>query len=176
MMEKSSLWELFPLGVLVGLYLAISSLVKTAAFRPFVLTRHFIKTSGSVVVTFLFVTVLLWGVARLWGGRGAYKHIVLGWAYTLIPTCCWFFFTSILYMVLPPPRTTQMTGVSLSVVFLTISAVLLFWKIILGYLTLRFGMKMDLVKILLTVCVVAPIIGLYSVGMYRLGIFRIPFL
>lgn len=173
---KNSLWELVPLVVSIGAYLAGSSLVKTAAFRPFVLTRHFVKTSGAVMVTFFFVTAVLWGVGRLGGGKGKYPSFAVGWAYTLVPTLLWFLLTSLLYLILPPPRTTQWTGMSLSIVFLTLSAVLLFWKIMLGYLALRFGLSMDMKKILLTVLVAGPIIGLYSVGMYKLGIFRVPFL
>lgn len=176
LMQNGSVWELAPLVLGIGAYLAGSSLVKTAAFRPFVLTRHFIKTSGAVIVTFFVVSFLLWFIAKKVGGRGAYKPFAIGWAYTLIPTLLWFTLTSVLYLLFPPPRTTAWTGMSLSIVFLTLSAVLLFWKIILGYLTLRFSMRMDMKKILLTVCVVGPVIGAYSVGMYALGIFRIPFL
>ena len=173
---KGTLYELFPIGVLLSLYFATNALVKAPAFRPFVLTRHFIKTSISVAVTALFMSILLWSVGKLFGGKGEYKRFFLGWCYTLIPTLLWFLFTSILYVLIPPPRTTLPTGIALSVVFLTISAVLLFWKIILSYLSLRFGLKLDLLRIFGILLVSGPIIGLYSIGMYRLGIFRVPFL
>jgi len=53
---------------------------------------------------------------------------------------------------------------------------LFFWKIILSYLALRFGMKLDLMRIFGILVVSLPILGVYSFGMYRLGIFRVPFL
>jgi len=173
---KGTLLELVPMAALLSLYFATNAMVKAPAFRPFVLTRHFIKTSVSVVVTALFISLLLWGVGRLLGGKGEYKRFFLGWAYTLIPTLAWFLFTSLLYVFIPPPRTTLPTGVALSVVFLTVSAVLFFWKLILAYLSLRFGLKLDLIRIFGILLISAPVIGLYSVGMYRLGIFRVPFL
>lgn len=173
---KGTLFELFPIGVLLSLYFATNALVKVPAFRPFVLTRHFIKTSVSVVVTAVFVSWLLWTAGKLFGGKGEYKRFFLGWSYTLIPTLVWFLFTSLLYVFIPPPRTTLPTGVLLSVAFLTISVVLLFWKIILSYLSLRFGLKLDLLRIFGILLVSGPIIALYSIGMYRLGIFKVPFL
>lgn len=173
---KGTLWELLPIGVLLSLYFAINALVKTPAFRPFVLTRHFVKTSLSAIGTAIFVSLLLWAIGRLFGGKGEYKRFFLAWCYTLIPTLAWFLFTSILYVVIPPPRTTHPTGIALSLVFLTISGVFFFWKIILGYLSLRFGLKLDLVRILGILLVSGPIIMLYSIGMYRLGIFRVPFI
>jgi hypothetical protein len=174
--NKGTLFELVPMAGLLSLYFAVNALVKAPAFRPFVLTRHFIKTSASVAVTAVFLSFLLWGIGKLFGGKGEYKRFFLGWSYTLIPTLSWFFFTSLLYIAIPPPRTTHPTGIALSVVFLTISAVLFFWKIILSYLSLRFGLKLDLLRILGILLVSAPIIGIYSIGMYRLGIFRVPFL
>jgi hypothetical protein len=173
---KGTLFELLPMGALLSLYFATNALVKAPAFRPFVLTRHFIKTSVSVVITALFVSWLLWTIGKLFGGKGEYKRFFLGWSYTLIPTLTWFLFTSVLYVLIPPPRTTLPAGIALSVVFLTASAVLLFWKIILSYLSLRFGLKLDLLRIFGILLVSGPIIALYSVGMYRLGIFRVPFL
>ena len=173
---KGTSWELLFVGALLSVYFTVNAIVKTPAFRPFVLTRHFVKTSVAVLVTALFVSWLLWIVGKCFGGKGEYKRFLLGWSYTLIPTLCWFFFTSLLYVIIPPPRTTHPTGGALSLVFLTISAVLFFWKIILSYLSLRFGLKLDLVRILGILLICAPVIGIYSIGMYRLGIFRVPFL
>jgi len=174
--DKGMLFELVPIGILLSLYFATNAIVKAPAFRPFTLTRHFIKTSVSVVITALFVSLLLWSVGKFFGGKGEYKRFFLGWSYTLIPTLIWFLFTSLLYVFFPPPRTTEPAGIALSVVFLTISTVLFFWKIILSYLSLRFGLKLDLFRILGILVVSGPVIALYSIGMYRLGIFRVPFL
>jgi hypothetical protein len=174
--KEGSLGELVPIGMLLSLYFAVNALVKAPAFRPFVLTRHFIKTSISVTIAAVFMSFLLWKVGTWFGGKGEYRRFILGWAYTLIPTLCWFIFTSVLYVLIPPPRSTNPTGIALSVVFLTLSSVLFFWKIILSYLSLRFGLKLDLIRILGILLVCAPMIGVFSVGMYRLGIFKVPFI
>lgn len=174
--QSGLIYELVPLGGLLSLYFAVNALVKTAAFRPFTLTRHFAKTSGAALVSAILLSFLLWKLGSLMGGKGRYKNFALAWGYTLVPTVCWFLFTSMLYVLLPPPRTTNPTGIAFSFVFLTISTVLLFWKIILSYLALRFGLKLDLIRIFGVIALAAPFVVIYSIGMYRLGIFRIPFI
>ena len=173
--NHGSRWELVPLSIIIGSYLGIASLVKVAAFRPYILTKQFVVLGIAVVITYGLVVGLLWMVGKIVGGKGEVKILALGWAYTLIPTTFWFLATSLLYMLLPPPRTTHPLGIIFSVLFLLFSSVLFFWKIILSYLTLRFSMKLDLLRISVVFCIVIPIIALYSVGMYRLGIFKIPF-
>ncbi len=173
--NHGSLWEFVPLTILIASYLGIASLVKTAAFRPYILTKQFVVLGSAVGATYILVVVLLWTVGKIVGGKGKLKTIALGWAYTLIPTTTWFLATSFLYMLLPPPRTTRPLGILFSASFLLFSSVLFFWKIILSYLTLRFSMKLDLLRISIVFCIVIPIVALYSIGMYRLGIFKIPF-
>lgn len=174
--KHGSYWEFVPLTVFIGSYLGVASLVKIAAFRPFMLTKQFVVLGTAVVVTYGLIVVLLWIFGKIAGGKGELKTIALGWAYTLIPTTIWFLATSFLYMLLPPPRTTRPLGILFSVLFLLFSSVLFFWKIILSYLTIRFSMKLDLLRIGFVFCIVIPIVALYSIGMYRLGIFKIPFI
>lgn len=154
--DKGSVWEL----------VFIAMLVMISAFR-------FVFAAAA---TYALVVVLVWVVGQRIGGRGTLKSVALGWGYTMLPTVCWFFMTSLLYVLLPPPRTTSLAGIAFSVLFLVFSVTLLFWKLTLGYLALRFGLKLDLARILVVVAVVAPIVGVWSWGMYRLGIFKVPFL
>jgi len=63
-----------------------------------------------------------------------------------------------------------------SAIFLVFSTVLFFWKVMLTYLTLRFGMRLDLGRIIVVFGVVGGIMLFYSIGMYKLGIFKIPFI
>ncbi len=156
--DRGSAWELVYVAVLASLLLV--SIVKV----------------GAAAVTYTLVVSAAWFVGQCVGGRGTLKSVALGWGYTLLPTVCWFFMTSLLYVLLPPPRTTSFAGIAFSVLFLVVSATLFFWKLTLGYLTLRFGLKLDLARILVVVAVVAPIVGAWSWGMYRLGIFKVPFL
>ncbi len=174
--RSGSLWELAGIGVLLSLYFASAAIVKTASFRPFLLTRHFLVLAAAVLLTYCVAVGLFWVVGHLVGAKGTFKGLLLGWGYTLIPTLIWFLSTSILYVLIPPPRTTSVQGMVFSALYLSFSAVLLFWKVILAYLSLRFGLKLDLAKISVVSFVVLPILGVYSMWMYRLGIFRIPFL
>lgn len=174
--ERGSAWELTYIGLLLTLYFATASIVKTNAFRPFLLTKQFVLLAGASAVTYLVVVATLWGVSLFVRKTGKLQCFALAWAYTLIPTVLWFFATSLLSVILPPPRTTSAAGVIFSLLFLVFSATLFFWKAMLAYLALRFAMKLDLAKILMVVGISLPIIGLYSFGMYRFGIFKVPFL
>ena len=174
--HHGSLWELVPLGVLLSCYFAIASLVKTAAFIPFVLTKQFLLIALSVLVTYGVTTSLLFIVGKCFGGRGSIRIVALAWGYTLLPTLLWFLGTSVLYVLFPPPRTGSPLGIVFSVLFLLFSSVLFFWKTILTYLTLRFGMKLDLWRIIAVFGIVGGSMVFYSIGMYRLGIWKIPFI
>lgn len=173
---SANVWELPSIAGLIAGYFALASLVKVASFRPFLLTREFMVLLGAAMVSYIFVVSLLWIVGRLVGGKGTLAGLACGWGYTLLPTVVWFFMTSALFLILPPPRTTSVAGVVFSGLFLVFSVMLLFWKLMLGYLTLRFGLKLDLARIFVVAGIVMPILGIYSVGMYRLGIFRVPFI
>ncbi len=174
--ERAKCWELLCVAGLIAGYFTLASLVKVAAFHPFLLTREFMVLLGAAVVSYGVVVGLLWIVGRLVGGKGTLAGLACGWGYTLLPTVIWFFTTSALFLLLPPPRTTSVAGIVFSGLFLVFSVTLLFWKLMLGYLTLRFGLKLDLARILVVAGIVVPVLGIYSVGMYRLGIFRVPFL
>lgn len=174
--NHGSVWELVPLGVLLSCYFAIASLVKTAAFRPFVLTKQFIIIAFSVVATYVVTVSLLWVFGKMVGGKGNFRTIAIAWGYTLVPTLIWFLGTSLLYVLFPPPRTGRPLGMLFSAIFLVFSSVLFFWKAILTYLTLRFGMKLDLWRIIAVFGIVGGSMVFYSIGMYRLGIFKIPFI
>lgn len=157
--ERGSLWELACITVLVSLY-CFSARIQVAP----------------VVLTYLVTVGLFWWIGNMMGAKGRLSGFMLGWGYTLIPTLMWFLGTNLLYVLVPPPRTTSPQGIVFSVLYLLFSATLLFWKVILAYLSLRFGLKLDLAKISLVAAFVLPILGIYSVLMYRWGIFRIPFL
>jgi hypothetical protein len=168
--------ELFGAAVVVSVYFALASVIRTAAFRPFLLTRQFTLLALATAVTFILAITLLWGISRLLGGKGTLRAVALCWGYSLLPTLSWFLITSVLYVLIPPPRTERLQGVLFSIVYLVVSGTLFFWKATLAYLTLRFAMRLDLVRIIAVFALTVPVIGAYSVWMYRLGIFRIPFL
>lgn len=168
--------ELGILALIVAVYFSVASIVKTSLFRPYLLTKQWIVLMAGFVSTFIIVIGLFWCVSALFGRSGKLKGFVVSWGYTLLPTVVWFWMTSFLYILLPPPRSTNGTGILFSALYLLISIALLFWKITLSYLALRFGLRLDLAKISLLSAIVLPLLGLYSVLMYRIGVFRIPFI
>ncbi len=174
--DRGSMVELVFIVFLLFFYFAIASIVKTAAFRPFFLTKHLLLLSGTSALTYVISVTLLWQIGKTIGGRGNLRGFIVAWGYTLVPTVTWFLCTSILYVILPPPRTTSVAGIVFSVLFLVFSTTLLFWKITLAYLTLRFGLHLDLLKIFIVTSIVGPLIGLYSIWMFQMGIFKVPFL
>lgn len=176
MVEQGSPWEIVYIGIILAAYFALASLVKTAAFRPFLLTKQFVLLAAGAGGGFLLTVCTLHGVSRLVGGEGKLGKLGIAWAYTLLPTALWFLVTSILYVLLPPPRTTSTLGMLFSILFLVFSATLFWWKVTLAYLTIRFGMKLDLARIAIVILLSVPIIAIYSMGMYRLGIYKVPFL
>ena len=174
--EHSRVGELLYVAILLALYFGTASIVRVAAFRPFLLTRQFIVLASVTGITYLLAVALFWSAGKLVGAQGKLRGLAVLWGYSLLPTLAWFLATSLLYVILPPPRTTSAAGVTFSVLFLVFSLVLFFWKSTITYLTLRFGLRLSLGKILIVLAISLPILALYSVGMYRLGIFRIPFL
>ncbi len=174
--DRSLYGELVCIGVVAGVYFFVASVVKTALFSPFLLTKQWVILFFGFLLTYILTVSLFWIVSSFLGRSGKLKGFMLGWGYTLIPTIVWFWITSFLYILLPPPRSTHGTGIAFSVLYLVISITLLFWKITLSYLSLRFGLRMDLVKILILTAIVLPLLGIYSYYMYYAGVFKIPFI
>jgi hypothetical protein len=168
--------ELPVLAVVLMTYFAVSSLVKTAAFRPYLLTKQFVVLCSGAGLLYLVAVFALWKASVIVGGKGGLRRIAVSWAYTLIPTVVWFLITSLLFVILPPPRTSSIQGIVFSILYLVFSITLLFWKIILAYLAIRFSMKLDLIRILGASVIASPFIVAVSICLYRFGIFRVPFL
>jgi hypothetical protein len=144
--------------------------------HPLLVSFNFFKLTIASLVTFIVVLSAMYVVAKLFRGKGTIKNLFLPWSYSLLPTLVWFFATSLLWFLFPPPRTASFAGKTLSFVFIFFSSFLFFWKGVLYYLTLRFGMKLDFIRIIGVSCVLFPLGFLYALFMYRLGIFRVPFL
>jgi hypothetical protein len=174
--KESTFWEVSPIALLLIGYFTLASLVKTASFRPYLLTKQFILLSGGALVGCGLAVVLIYVAGIILRSSGTFRSVVISWAHTLYPTVAWFFMTSLLFVILPPPRTARLEGLAFSFLYIVISTALLSWKVILGYLTLRFSLRFGIGKILLVTILVGPFIALYYYFMYKIGIFRIPFL
>lgn len=168
--------ELIFVAALLGVYFALASVVRVAAFRPFLLTQEFMALFAGAISGALVSTLGIMAAGRLLRVAVSFDRVLIAWSYTLIPTAVWFLSTSFLYVLLPPPRTTSALGILFSLLFLAFSATLLWWKVTLSYLTLRFALKLDLGKSIVVAVLCAPILATWAIIMYKTGIFKVPFL
>lgn len=158
-------------------YIGTSSLLRKGLdVGPLFLSLYAGKVFWGILFTFVFAWGSLYFAGKLLGGQGTPKSLFLPWAYSLIPTTIWFLLTSFFYFILPPPRTQAITGKLFTIVFITLSLGLFYWKGMLYYFTLRLGHKLSLSKILIVSFIVFPLGILYSLITYKLGLFRIPFI
>lgn len=162
--------------LLVCLYFAFASLIRSGLRNPYLLTIRFNSLFFTFLLGFSSIVVYFYLLAIILRTKTTLRQIFLLYSYTLLPTFFWFLLTSLLYLVLPPPRSMSILGKLFSVVFVTLTIALSIWKFILYYLTLRFGLKMDLFKIIVSTIFLIPLLVFYSVSFYRWGVFRIPFL
>ena len=162
---------------LVFLYFFLSSIVKIGLRNPFLLTLKFNSLYLSAYLGFVMMIALFFLAFRLFRSRDfSVNNMIVLWSYSLWPTLLWFFFTSFMYLLLPPPRSFTYPGKIYSLIYLAVSLTLLFWKLILYYLTLRFGLRFDLYRITVASLIIIPAVAAFSLFMYRISIFKIPFL
>lgn len=105
-----------------------------------------------------------------------FQSFLFTFSYALIPTIIWFAVNSWLYAILPPPRTFSFMGKSFSLVYITFSTAMLAWKIILEYLAVRFATRFSFYSIVYSILFYLVAVIPYSLFMYSLRFFRIPFL
>lgn len=163
-------------GLLLVLYFAIASALKVASFRPFLLTERFVTLYIGAVSGVLVSVGMLRFAGWILGSITPTRTLLVGWVYTLLPTALWFAVTSVLSVLFPPPRTASVPGMLFSLLFIVFSITLLWWKITLAYLVLRFGLKFDLKRNIVVALICAPVLAAWSVLMYKWGIFKVPFL
>lgn len=173
---RKELGETFYIFLGIFFYFAWATLLRTKSLNPLFLTFNFTKLLAAAIFTFLLIILVIYFLGKVVGGKGTLKSVFITWAFSLIPTLFWFFTTSLFYIILPPPRTTRFLGVLFSLFYIAFSVSLFFWKGLLYFLTLRFSLKLDLSRIIFISAILLPLGILYSVLMYRLGIFRIPFI
>jgi hypothetical protein len=106
----------------------------------------------------------------------SFQSLFITFSYSLLPTLFWFSSVSLLYIILPPPRTTSFLGISFSIFFLAFSLSLLAWKLILVFLSLRFSLKLNFYQIIYLLILYLIWFLPYSVILYRFRIFKIPFI
>ncbi|KKP29283.1 MAG: hypothetical protein UR15_C0018G0009, partial [Parcubacteria group bacterium GW2011_GWA2_31_28] len=151
--QENDVLQLLIILIFIYIYFHIANNVKVFAIHPILMLV--------IVLAQLFVTVLFfYGFNRIWEKKVNFTSFVYTFSYSFLPTLIWFSANTILYYVLPPPRTLSMTGKAFSIVFVAFSLSLLLWKIILVYLAIRFSSKRNFYSIIygiiLYLCIFLP--------------------
>lgn len=174
--EKKDCYQILIIFLLVYLYFVFANMVRRRTLHPFIISTSSLKTFIFFLATFLTVSAFFYLIGRPYNSKVKYADILFAFAYSLFPTLIWFFTTSTLYFILPPPRTFSFLGQSFSLVFITFSLVMFFWKIILFYLALRFSLRASFYKIVYLSSLFLAWFMPYSILMYKLKVFRVPFI
>lgn len=163
-------------ALLSWLVLALATVTKNGLHTgPLFLTFNLGKLFYATTVTYIIAVVAIYFVGRLVGGKGKIAEVVSVWSFSYLPTVLWFTCTTILYVLLPPPRTTSWLGQTFSIFFLFLSLGLLFWKGLLYFLTLRLALGLTLWQMIRATMILWPIFFFYFLLLNRMGIFKIPF-
>lgn len=124
-----------------------------------------------------FLTVgFFYLISRIFNKKINFRSFLFTFSYSLFPTLIWFIVNSLLYRVLPPPRTFSLLGRGFSIFFIAFSISLLLWKMIVLYLSVRFSSRQNFYRIIFMIILYLAIFLPATVIFYRLKIFRIPFI
>lgn len=172
-MRKLSLnFDYYQLAII---FLAVFSYFKWAYFlkdKPYPATVTFIVFLINFFITVLFFYFL----GKIFEKQASLSSLIFAFSYSLFPTLVWFGVTSVLYLFLPPPRTMSILGRGFSIFFLAFSLSVLIWKLILTYLSIRFSLKLGFYKIFYLITLYLCLFLPYSIVLYRLKLFRVPFI
>ena len=162
-------------GQALILFLTIFLYFKFAYFlrdKPHPATLTFLVFTMHFALTVAFFYVL----SRLSDSKIKLSSFIFTLSYSLIPTLIWFASSSILYIIVPPPRSFSILGKGFSIFFIAYSISLLAWKMILMYLALRFSTRLGFYRIMYLMVLFLLWFIPYSILLYYLKIFRIPFI
>jgi len=155
-------------GVL--LYFLWANRLRQYEYEPFILYLMTVFHVASTVFFFFFFA------AVVHKKEVTVRSFILTFSYSLIPTLMWFTVNSFLYALLPPPRTISLLGKAFSILYISFSVGMLLWKIILQYLAIRFSTKLDFYRIMFGFLFYLVMMIPYSLFLYSVKFFRIPFL
>ncbi len=174
--QHSRFSECLVIFLLVFLYFNYASAIRTQSFHPLVITSSAIQSFSYFILTFYITVCFFKLISILFNLKTTILSLTTTFAYSLLPTLIWFYVTSSLFILFPPPRGENFWGLSLSLIFVVFSLSLLLWRIILLYLSLRFATKASFGQIILMILFFMTWFLPASYAMYFLHIFRVPFI
>jgi len=167
--QEKDYWQLAVIISFVLIYFEIANKIRRFNYSTLLIFIVFLSFFISTVFFFYLL-------GKVYNKKEELKSFFITFSYSLLPTLVWFITNSIIYYVLPPPRTMSLQGKGFSILFFAFSLSLFVWKIILVYLSVRFSAKLSFYKIIflmiLYLCLFFPI----SIFLYQLKVFRVPFI
>lgn len=162
-------------------YYVYAVAIRSNALNPLLLSSSALISFLYFLLTFVLVLLFFYGAGLVLQKMGhahvrGIRSLVMTFSYSLLPTLIWFFTTSSLFLVLPPPRYPTVLGTAFSIIFIVFSVTLLLWRIILWYLSLRFVYRARFYSILIVMLAFGVWFVPYTIAMYQYGIFRVPFI
>ncbi|GIW63925.1 MAG: hypothetical protein KatS3mg091_727 [Patescibacteria group bacterium] len=151
---------------LFGFFL-LQEKIKPVAINGF---ESFVLYLFNLFLTCLFYYVFL----RIFNNKINYSTVVSVYSATLLPTILFFYSNLFFYFLLPPPRTLSLLGIIFSYLYLSWVSALVFWKISLLYLCLRFLGRLDLFKVVFLIVLYTAVFSLYFLLLYQLQLIRLP--
>ena len=152
--------QLYWIGLFILLYFFIIGFAKILTF----------------LVLFLGTVGIMYAVGRGWKKVVKISNVLFTFSYGLLPTTIWFYLSLALFYLLPPPRTPSLEGKIFSALYVSFSLSLLFWKLILTYLAIRFSLKLGFYSTMFTLVLYTICILTISYFGFALGLSKVPFI
>jgi len=174
--KEKDLLQIGFIFLMVYVYFFIANTVRTRALSPFFISSPSFITFSFFLASFFLTVSFFYVMGKLLKMTVSFSALLFSFVYSLFPTIVWFMATSLLYYFLPPPRTFSGYGQLFSIVFVAFSLTLLFWRLILFYLALRFSLSAAFYKIMITILFFLLWYIPLCITLYKLQVFRIPFI
>ncbi len=155
----------------IGVYFYFANNLRNYPHEPWIL---FFMTVFHYLLTVTYFALFM--ILSTKQHRVKIAPFMLLFSYALIPTLVWFITNSVLYALIPPPRTPSFLGKGFSLVYVSFSIGILFWKIMVTYLAIRFATGFRFFRIVYSMILYLIAVIPYSILLYSLQFFRIPFL
>lgn len=152
--------QLFWIGLFILLYFLVVGFTKILTF----------------IVMFVGTLTIMYVVGRVWKKAVKVSDIIFAFSYGLLPTTIWFYLSWALFYLLPPPRTPSVQGKIFSALYVSFSLSLLFWKLILTYLAIRFSLKLGFYSSMFILFFYVLCILTISYFAFTLGLAKVPFI
>lgn len=173
--------DYFQVGIILVIccgYFAYAASIRSKTIDPFTITPSALVAASAFVINFLLSVCLLYVFGRIFEVKQTHlvRRLLHLSAYSLQPAFIWFMLTSTFFWLIPPPRHETPLGFLFSIFFIFYSLILLDLRIMMLYMTIRFALRTSFLN---TVKIMATFLSLflpYSLLLYKLGIFRVPFI